>query len=60
MADVNQVYGPNWMDYKERSCEAMTDATKCEEYYGPQTLEYEPILTVAMLHMQQNAIEKRL
>lgn len=60
MADVNQVYGPNWMDYKERACEAMTDAAKCEEYFGPQTLEYEPISTVAMLHMQQNAIEKRL
>ena len=60
MADTNQLYGPNWMNYKEKSCAEMKKEEKCEEYFGPQTLEYEPISTTVILHIEQNAIEMRL
>ena len=29
MADVNQMYGPNWMNYKEKACHEMLTEAKC-------------------------------
>ena len=29
MGNINQMYGPNWMNYKERACKEMKSDVKC-------------------------------